>query len=122
MAKPDVQHEVEQFLYRQAELLDGIAKSVVIVEAALMGMPILVHDLGSMATFGEEIGNKIKYASSRDSLVTALDRLVEHLSGPPPDYHIRLYSKRNYIAQLRRIMGLHVEVPVVHDDVTALVS
>lgn len=95
---------------------------VVIVEAALMGMPILVHDLGSMSTFGEEIGNKIKYASSRDSLVTALDRLVEHLNGPQPNYNIRLYSKRNYIARLRRIMGLRAEVPVVHDDISTMVS
>lgn len=84
---------------------------LVIVEAALIGMPILVQDVGSMSTFGEEIGNKIKYASTPDGLIAALDRLVEHLSTPQPDYDIHLYRKSHYVAQLQKIMALPVNSP-----------
>jgi glycosyltransferase involved in cell wall biosynthesis len=83
---------------------------LVIVEAAALGMPILVHDHGSMSTFGDEIGNKIKYAANAASLTAALESLADHLANPHLSYDISMYTKARYTEQVIRHLSLSEQV------------
>jgi glycosyltransferase involved in cell wall biosynthesis len=80
---------------------------LVIVEAAMIGLPVLVHDLGSLASFGDEIGNKIKYQHTPDSLVAALDALSMHLRDTRRRYDWSQYTREHYAARLGALLDLH---------------
>ena len=94
---------------------------LVIVEAAALGMPILVHDLGSMSTFGDEIGNKVKYSSNPASLTAALDALADHLANAQLSYDVGLYTKSRYACEVMRHLSLGETntalLPEAHDPV-----
>jgi glycosyltransferase involved in cell wall biosynthesis len=78
-----------------------------IVEAAMLGLPALVHDVGSLTTFGSEIGNKIHYRSDADSLRAALTQLARHLAEPNRRYDVGAYSTKRYAARLTEVMRLN---------------
>jgi glycosyltransferase involved in cell wall biosynthesis len=79
---------------------------LVIVEAAVLGLPIMVHDIGSLSTFGDEIGNKIKYRCEATSFNQALEALIAHLADPDREYDVRLYSLSFYARRLAQLMRL----------------
>ncbi|WP_323122764.1 glycosyltransferase [Burkholderia alba] len=80
---------------------------LVIVEAAMLGLPVLVHDIGSLSSFGDEIGNKIRYTQTADSLGRALDTLGAHLRDPNRRYDWSLYTRRHYAASLSAALELN---------------
>ena len=75
-----------------------------IIEAALLGLPVLVNDIGSLSTFGDQVGNKIKFRSDPQSLRKALDELAAHLSTPAREYDVREFSPARYGERLVQIM------------------
>ncbi|MGF6291923.1 glycosyltransferase [Paraburkholderia youngii] len=79
---------------------------LVVVEAAQMGLPMLVHDIGSLSTFGEEIGNKIKYSFHPTSFVKALGEVVAHLSDKNRKYDVSAYSLPAYAVRLASLMDV----------------
>ncbi len=79
---------------------------LVIVEAAMIGLPVLVHDIGSLSSFGDEIGNKIRYARNGASLAHALDALRAHLREPRRRYDWSLYTRRHYADRLAALLEL----------------
>ncbi len=79
---------------------------LVIVEAAMIGLPVLVHDIGSLSSFGDEIGNKIRYAHNGASLAHALDALRAHLREPRRRYDWSLYTRRHYADRLAALLEL----------------
>jgi len=79
---------------------------LVIVEAAMIGIPVLVHDIGSLSSFGDEIGNKIKYAQTPESLLAALETLHAHLSDTQRRYDCSLYTRNHYAEQLSAALQL----------------
>jgi glycosyltransferase involved in cell wall biosynthesis len=80
-----------------------------IIEAALLGLPVLVNDVGSLSTFGDHVGNKIKFRSNPEGLRRALDELVAHLSMPAREYDVRDYSPDRYGARLVEVMGIDAQ-------------
>ncbi|OLL31450.1 glycosyl transferase family 1 [Burkholderia sp. SRS-W-2-2016] len=96
---------------------------LVIIEAAMLGMPALVHDSGSMATTGDEVGNKIKFLSQPDSLKLALDRLAAHLEDHGRTYSLGEYLPERYLQRLVETMEIDEHfrraVPAQGDDTTA---
>jgi glycosyltransferase involved in cell wall biosynthesis len=82
-----------------------------IVEAAMLGLPVLVHDLGSLTTFGDEIGNKIKYDNSATGLADAFERLVGHLRLRRGRYDVSLYSPEHYARALASALHLNAPAP-----------
>ena len=87
---------------------------LVIVEAAMLGMPALVHDGGSMATTGDAVGNKIKFRSQPESFRLALDRLAMHLADKGRRYSLAEYRPEHYQQRLAEIMeiGEHARTPL----------
>ncbi|MEJ2769443.1 glycosyltransferase family 4 protein [Mycetohabitans sp. B46] len=83
---------------------------LVIVEAAMIGLPVLVHDLGSLASFGDEIGNKIKYQRTPASLVAALDALGMHLRDTQRRYDWSQYTREHYAARLSDLLDLRAGI------------
>jgi glycosyltransferase involved in cell wall biosynthesis len=79
---------------------------LVIVEAAMLGLPALVHDGGSMATTGDAVGNKIKFRSQPESLELALNRLAMHLADKGRSYSLAEYLPERYQQRLAEIMEL----------------
>jgi glycosyltransferase involved in cell wall biosynthesis len=79
---------------------------LVIVEAAMLGMPALVHDGGSMATTGDAVGNKIKFRSHPESFRLALDRLAMHLADKGRKYSLAEYLPEHYQQRLAEIMEI----------------
>jgi glycosyltransferase involved in cell wall biosynthesis len=79
---------------------------LVIVEAAMLGMPALVHDGGSMATTGDAVGNKIKFRSQPESIRPALDRLAMHLADKGRRYSLAEYLPEHYQQRLAEIMEI----------------
>ncbi|WP_277185416.1 glycosyltransferase [Caballeronia sp. BR00000012568055] len=77
-----------------------------IIEAAWLGLPALVHDVGSLSTFGNEVGNKIMFRSDPSSLRHAMSEIIEHLSQPDRQYNISEYSPRYYAERLARLMRI----------------
>lgn len=77
-----------------------------IVEAAMLGLPALVHDIGSLSTFGSEIGNKIKYHSDASSYRAALGELARHLADPRRHYEVSEYTAQRYAQRLAEIMQI----------------
>ncbi|HDR9798490.1 TPA: glycosyltransferase [Burkholderia cenocepacia] len=79
---------------------------LVLVEAATLGLPVLAHEIGSLSTFGSEIGNKILYRNSPAGLTGALDELGRHLHTADRHYDCSAYTPSRYAAQLASWMGL----------------
>jgi glycosyltransferase involved in cell wall biosynthesis len=79
---------------------------LVVVEAAQIGLPVLVHDVGSLSTFGEEIGNKIKYSLDPASFSRALEKVVAHLADPDRQYNASAYSLPAYATRLASLMSV----------------
>ncbi|VWB99207.1 glycosyl transferase [Burkholderia lata] len=79
---------------------------LVMVEAATLGLPVLAHEIGSLSTFGSEIGNKILYRNSPAGLTGALDELNRHLRTAGRHYDCSAYTPAHYAAQLASWMGL----------------
>jgi glycosyltransferase involved in cell wall biosynthesis len=77
-----------------------------IIEAALLGLPVLVNDIGSLSTFGDQVGNKIKFRSDPQALRDALDALAAHLSKPAREYDVREFSPAHYGERLVQIMRI----------------
>ena len=75
-----------------------------IIEAALLGLPVLVNDIGSLSTFGDQVGNKIKFRSDPQALREALGELAAHLSMPAREYDVREFSPARYGERLVQIM------------------
>lgn len=79
---------------------------LVIIEAAMLGLPALVHDTGSMATTGDEVGNKIKFRSEPNGLRMAMDRLARHLEDGHRTYSLDEYLPERYLLRLVETMDL----------------
>jgi glycosyltransferase involved in cell wall biosynthesis len=79
---------------------------LVIVEAALSGLPVLAHDVGSLSSFGDEIGNKIRYTHTPAGLARAFDALGAHLADPRRRYDWSRYTLPHYAARLGAALQL----------------
>ncbi|AQQ24553.1 glycosyltransferase family 4 protein [Burkholderia cenocepacia] len=79
---------------------------LVIVEAAMLGLPALVHDIGSLSTFGDDLGNKIRYRNTADDLARALVELRAHLDDEQRRYDWSRYSVDRYAASLYAALGI----------------
>jgi glycosyltransferase involved in cell wall biosynthesis len=84
-----------------------------IIEAALLGLPVLVNDIGSLSTFGDQVGNKIKFRSDPQALRDALDALAAHLAKPAREYDEREISPARYGERLVQIMRLDEQMELV---------
>lgn len=84
-----------------------------IIEAALLGLPVLVNDIGSLSTFGDQVGNKIKFRSDPQALRDALDALAAHLAKPAREYDVREFSPARYGERLVQIMRLDEQMEMV---------
>jgi len=84
-----------------------------IIEAALLGLPVLVNDIGSLSTFGDQVGNKIKFRSDPRALRDALDALAAHLAKPAREYDVREFSPARYGERLVQIMRLDEQMEMV---------
>ncbi|KVU52520.1 glycosyltransferase [Burkholderia cepacia] len=84
---------------------------LVIVEAAVLGLPALVHDIGSLSTFGDEIGNKIRYRNTPDGFARALAELRAHLDSEKRRYDWARYSVDCYASSLYAVLGLGRDSP-----------
>lgn len=85
---------------------------LIVIEAAMLGLPALVRDGGSMATTADAVGNKIKFSTSPDGLKKALAQLSAHLSNPERRYQISEYLPEYYTERLAAIMGIRDELPL----------
>ncbi|WP_175870518.1 glycosyltransferase [Burkholderia sp. BCC0397] len=84
---------------------------LVIVEAAMLGLPALVHDIGSLSTFGDEIGNKILYRNTSEGFARALAELRAHLDDENRHYDWSRYSVECYASSLCAVLGIGTDVP-----------
>ncbi|VWC52374.1 glycosyltransferase [Burkholderia lata] len=84
---------------------------LVIVEAAMLGLPALVHDIGSLSTFGDEIGNKILYRNTSEGFARALAELRAHLDSENRHYDWSRYSVEGYASSLCAVLGIGKDVP-----------
>lgn len=84
---------------------------LVIVEAAMLGLPALVHDIGSLSTFGDEIGNKIRYRNTSEDFARALTELRAHLDNENRHYDWSRYSVECYASSLCAVLGIGRDVP-----------
>jgi glycosyltransferase involved in cell wall biosynthesis len=81
---------------------------LVIVEAAMIGLPVLTHDIGSLSSFGDEIGNKIKYARTPAGLVDALEMLRTHLCNTSRRYDWSRYTRQRYTENLAAFLQVGI--------------
>jgi glycosyltransferase involved in cell wall biosynthesis len=79
---------------------------LVAIEAGALGLPILAHNIGSLSTFGDEIGNKILYESTGAGLISAMDRLHAHIRDPKITYNLEPFSPGQYRRRLAEVMGI----------------
>ncbi|MFM0414733.1 glycosyltransferase [Paraburkholderia aromaticivorans] len=79
---------------------------LIVIEAAMLGLPALVRDGGSMATTADAVGNKIKFRPEPDSLKRALGQLAVHLSNPGRRYEVDEYLPEYYAQRLAEIMEI----------------
>ena len=72
----------------------------------MLGLPILAHDIGSLGSFGDEIGNEFLYSHNTLSLSEAMGRMVTHLRVRRRPYDVTAYDAERCRASLRDIMNL----------------
>ena len=72
----------------------------------LAGSACAGYDVGSLSTFGDAVGNKVKFRSNPSSFQAAMAQLIEHLSQPGRNYDISEYSPRHYASRLACIMHI----------------
>jgi glycosyltransferase involved in cell wall biosynthesis len=82
---------------------------LVVIEAAMLGMPALVHDGGSMAVTADSVGNKIKFHADPVSLRRALGELAGHLANAERRYDVNEYLPEHYARRLAEIMHIGEE-------------
>ncbi|MFL9990350.1 glycosyltransferase [Paraburkholderia sediminicola] len=93
---------------------------LIIIEAAMLGLPALVRDGGSMATTADAVGNKIKFSTDPESLKRALGQLATHLSNPERKYDVGQYLPEYYAERLAEIMDIgEGAVPSAHRSFAA---
>jgi glycosyltransferase involved in cell wall biosynthesis len=79
---------------------------LVVAEAAHLGLPVIVNDVGSLTSFGDDIGNKIRYTSSPEGLIDALDRTIAHLADGDRKYDASAFSFASYQERLKSVMQI----------------
>ncbi|MBB5416293.1 glycosyltransferase involved in cell wall biosynthesis [Paraburkholderia atlantica] len=79
---------------------------LVVVEAAMLGLPVLIRDGGSMAVTAESVGNKIKFKFDPGSLKQALAELAVHLADEHRKYDVGEYLPEHYAQRLAEIMHI----------------
>ncbi|MGF6966310.1 glycosyltransferase involved in cell wall biosynthesis [Paraburkholderia sp. WC7.3g] len=79
---------------------------LVVIEAAMLGLPVLVRDGGSMAVTAEAVGNKIKFMFDPHSLKRALGELAIHLADEHRKYDVDEYLPEHYARRLAEIMHI----------------
>lgn len=72
----------------------------------MLGLPALVHDIGSLSTFGDEIRNKFKYHCDMVSYRATLDALIRHLGQPNRRYDVAEYHPQRYAQRLATVLRL----------------
>ena len=77
----------------------------------MLGLPALVHDIGSLSTFGDEIGHKILYRNTPDGFARALAELRTHLAIADRRYDWSPYSVECYAASLCAVLGIDAHAP-----------
>ncbi|HEX3378379.1 MAG TPA: glycosyltransferase [Paraburkholderia sp.] len=79
---------------------------LVVIEGAMLGLPVLIRDGGAMATTAESVGNKVKFKFDPDSLKRALGELAIHLADEHRKYHVDEYLPEHYARRLAEIMHI----------------
>ena len=79
---------------------------LVIVEAAMLGLPVMTPDIGSLSMFADEVGNKIKYSNEKGNFGVALQEVIAHLATPDREYDVSHYSLPFYSKSLLQIMQI----------------
>jgi glycosyltransferase involved in cell wall biosynthesis len=79
---------------------------LVIVEAAMLGLPTLIREGGHRLAFGDTVGSKITYGDHPQSLRAALDELAAHLARPERQYDVSEFLPHCYAERLADIMQL----------------
>ncbi|MFM0631464.1 glycosyltransferase family 4 protein [Paraburkholderia xenovorans] len=79
---------------------------LVIVEAAMLGLPTLIREGVHRLDFGNTVGNKITYRDDPQSIRAALDELATHLATPERRYDVREFLPQRYAEGLADIMRL----------------
>ena len=79
---------------------------LVVIEAAMLGLPVLIRDGGAMATTAESVGNKVKFKFDPQSLKQALGELAIHLADEHRMYDVQEYLPEHYARRLAEIMHI----------------
>jgi glycosyltransferase involved in cell wall biosynthesis len=79
---------------------------LVVIEAAMLGLPVLIRDGGSMAVTAESVGNKVKFKVDPHSLKQALGELAIHLADAHRKYDVEEYLPEHYARRLAEIMHI----------------
>ncbi|PMS35040.1 glycosyltransferase involved in cell wall biosynthesis [Trinickia symbiotica] len=87
---------------------------LVIVEAAMLGLPTLIREGNYRFTFGDTVGSKIAYHDDAQSLRAALDELAAHLARADRTYHVSDFLPHRYAERLVRVM--QIDVPPIRGD------
>lgn len=79
---------------------------LVIVEAAMLGLPTLIREGAHRLDFGNAVGSKITYRNDAQSLRAALDELAVHLATPERRYDVSAFLPQCYAERLAHIMRM----------------
>lgn len=79
---------------------------LVIVEAAMLGLPTLMREGTHRLDFGDTVGSKIMYRDDPQSLQAALEELAAHLATPERRYDVSEFLPQSYAERLANIMRL----------------
>ncbi|NPT46123.1 glycosyltransferase [Paraburkholderia sp. 1N] len=79
---------------------------LVIVEAAMLGLPTLIREGAHRLDFGNTVGSKITYRDNPQSIRAALDELATHLATPERRYDVSDFLPQCYAERLAHIMRL----------------
>jgi glycosyltransferase involved in cell wall biosynthesis len=79
---------------------------LVVIEGAMLGLPVLIRDGGAMASTAESVGNKVKFKFDPDSLKRALGELAIHLADEHRKYDVHEYLPEHYARRLAEIMHI----------------
>ncbi|MGF6995129.1 glycosyltransferase family 4 protein [Paraburkholderia sp. GAS32] len=79
---------------------------LVIVEAAMLGLPTLIREGAHRLDFGNAVGSKITYRDDPESLRAALDGLAAHLATPERRYDVSPFLPQCYAERLAHIMRM----------------